>query len=137
MSRLADLLARRDCLLADGATGTNLFAMGLASGEPPEAWLLERPDDIRALHRSFVEAGADIVLTDSFGANRHRLKLHGLEGRVRELNALAARLGREVADAAGREVVVAGSIGPTGELFAPLGALTPAEAVEAFREQAE
>ena len=88
---LTRLLAERKCLLADGATGTNLFEMGLMSGDPPEIWLLEHPDRIRALHRSFVEAGADIILTNSFGANRFRLKLHGLESRAAEINALAAR----------------------------------------------
>jgi len=134
---LSRLLAERDCLLADGATGTNLFDMGLMSGEPPEIWLFEQPDRVRMLHRSFVEAGADIILTNSFGANRFRLKLHGLETRAAEINALAAGLAREVADAAGRGVVVAGSIGPTGELFAPLGGLTFESAVAAFREQAE
>jgi methionine synthase I (cobalamin-dependent) len=134
---LSRLLAERDCLLADGATGTNLFDLGLVSGEAPEIWLIEQPDRIRALHRSFVEAGADIILTNSFGANRFRLKLHGLELRALELNATAAGLAREFADAAGRPVVVAGSIGPTGELFEPLGALTFEGAVAAFREQAE
>src|SRR5829696_9856913 len=98
---LSRLLAERDCLLADGATGTNLFDMGLMSGEPPEIWLIEQPDRIRALHRSFVDAGADIILTNSFGANRFRLKLHGLETRALELNATAARLAREVVEAAG------------------------------------
>jgi 5-methyltetrahydrofolate--homocysteine methyltransferase len=134
---LSRLLAERDCLLADGATGTNLFDLGLMSGEAPEVWLFEQPDRIRALHRSFVEAGADIILTNSFGANRYRLKLHGLESRAVELNAMAAGLAREVADSAGRAVVVAGSIGPTGELFEPLGALTFEGAVAAFREQAD
>lgn len=137
MNRLEDLLARKGTLLADGATGTNLFDMGLQSGDPPEEWNITRPDDIRTLHRRFVEAGADIILTNTFGANRHRLKLHRFEDRVHEFNAAAARLAREVADAADREVIVGGSIGPTGELFAPLGALTHDEAVAAFVEQAE
>lgn len=135
MNRLERLLAEKGTLLADGATGTNLFDMGLTSGDPPEEWTLTHPDRISSLHRKFVEAGADIVLTNTFGANRHRLKLHGLEGRVRELNAAAARLAREVADAAARPVIVGGSVGPTGELFVPLGALTLDEAVEAFAEQ--
>ncbi|MCA1297469.1 betaine--homocysteine S-methyltransferase [Stappia indica] len=137
MNKLEDLLARKRTLLADGATGTNLFDMGLTSGDPPEEWNLTEPDKIRALHRGFVEAGADIILTNSFGANRHRLKLHKLEGRVHELNAAAGQLAREVAEGSGREVLVGGSIGPTGELFAPLGALSHEEAVDTFREQAE
>ncbi|WP_264602348.1 betaine--homocysteine S-methyltransferase [Rhodobium gokarnense] len=132
---LQDLLADKGVLLADGATGTNFFDMGLASGEAPEVWNLEQPDKVRALHRAFVEAGADIILTNTFGANRHRLKLHGLEGRVVELNRVAAQLARAEADAAGRAVLVGGSIGPTGELLVPLGALTYEGAVEAFSEQ--
>jgi 5-methyltetrahydrofolate--homocysteine methyltransferase len=134
--RLTRLLAERPALLADGATGTNYFEMGLAPGEAPEAWLLEAPEKVKDLHARFIAAGSDVVLTNTFGANRFRLKLHGLEERAAELNLVAARLAREVADASGRDVVVAGSMGPTGELFEPLGALTPEAAVAAFAEQA-
>ncbi len=131
------LLAEKGVLLADGATGTNLFAMGLLSGEAPELWNESEPDKIAALHRGFVEAGADIILTNSFGGTRHRLKLHQADDRVFELNRRAAELARAVADAAGRRVIVAGSVGPTGELLQPLGAMSYAEAVEAFAEQIE
>jgi 5-methyltetrahydrofolate--homocysteine methyltransferase len=134
---LARLLAERRVLLADGATGTNLFERGLVSGDSPELWNDIHADRIAGLHREFVEAGADIILTNSFGANRRRLMLHQLEGRTRELNRLAARLAREVADAAGRPVVVAGSVGPTGDLLAPLGPISEDEAVEVFAEQVE
>ena len=134
---LSRLLQTRDWLMADGATGTNLFNMGLASGEPPELWNVDKPDNIRALYRGAVEAGSDIFLTNSFGGNASRLKLHNAQDRVRELNRLAASLGREVADAAGRPVVVAGSMGPTGDIFAPMGTLTHELAVEMFHEQAE
>ena len=136
-SLLQKLLAEGRPLLADGATGTNLFAMGLTSGESPELWNETHPDRIRALHQAFVDAGSDIVLTNSFGGNRRRLALHGAEGRVRELNRLAAENARAVADRAGRPVVVAGSVGPTGDVFAPLGPLTEDEAVEIFVEQIE
>jgi methionine synthase I (cobalamin-dependent) len=135
--RLDELLAQKPVLLADGATGTNLFEMGLMSGDPPEMWNLEHPDRIHALHQSFVEAGADIILTNSFGGNRRRLALHKLDGRVKELNAAAARNARLVADGAGRPVIVAGSVGPTGDLFQPLGPLTEDDAVEIFVEQIE
>ncbi|MGD9919473.1 MAG: betaine--homocysteine S-methyltransferase, partial [Paenirhodobacter sp.] len=118
-------------------TGTNLFNMGLASGEPPELWNVDHPDRIATLYRGAVEAGSDLFLTNSFGANASRLKLHGAQGRVRELNRIAAEIGREVAEKAGREVAVCGSIGPTGEIFAPMGTLTHAVAVEIFHEQAE
>ena len=134
---LSRLLATRDWLMADGATGTNLFNMGLSSGEPPEFWNVDQPDNIRRLYRSAVEAGSDIFLTNSFGGNAARLKLHAAQGRVRELNRVAASLGREIADAAGRTVVVAGSVGPTGEIFQPMGNLTHDLAVEIFHEQAE
>lgn len=135
MDRLSELLAERDWLLLDGATGTNLFAMGLESGEAPELWNISAPDKIRALHRGFIEAGSDLILTNSFGGSRYRLKLHEAQGRVRELNVAAARIARACADDAGRPVVVAGSVGPTGEILQPVGTLSQDDAVAAFREQ--
>jgi len=134
---LSDLIAEKGVLLADGATGTNLFAMGLMSGDAPELWNVEHPEKITKLHQDFVDAGADIILTNSFGGTRHRLKLHDAQDRVFELNKKAAELARAVADKAGRKVIVAGSVGPTGELLVPLGALTFENAVEAFKEQME
>jgi len=132
---LEALLATRTVVLADGATGTNYFQMGLEAGEPPELWNVDHPERVQELHRAFVDAGADIILTNTFGGNRHRLKLHHAEDRVFELNQRAAELAREVADEASRPVVVAGSVGPTGELLAPLGALTGDDALEVFTEQ--
>ncbi|MEP4754394.1 MAG: homocysteine S-methyltransferase family protein, partial [Nitratireductor sp.] len=105
------LMAEKGVLLADGATGTNLFAMGLLSGEAPELWNETEPDKITALHRGFVEAGSDIILTNSFGGTRHRLKLHQAEDRVFELNRRAAEIARALADSAERRVIVAGSVG--------------------------
>ncbi|WP_238380964.1 betaine--homocysteine S-methyltransferase [Alkalilacustris brevis] len=134
---LSQLLASRDWLLADGATGTNLFNQGLGAGDPPEFWNIERPSDIAALYRGAVEAGSDLFLTNTFGANAARLRLHGATARVAELNRAGAEIGREVATGAGRAVIVAGSMGPTGEIMAPMGTLTQAEAVEIFHEQAE
>ncbi len=134
---LSELLTSRDWLLADGATGTTLFNMGLASGEPPEFWNVDHPDRIAELYSGAVEAGSDLFLTNSFGGNAARLKLHQAQGRVRELNRIAAEIGREVADKSGRKVVVAGSMGPTGEIMEPMGALTYDSAVEMFHEQAE
>jgi methionine synthase I (cobalamin-dependent) len=134
---LETLLARGRPLLADGAMGTNLFAMGLNSSDSPELWNDRHPDRIRALHQSFIDAGADIVLTNSFGGNRRRLMTHQLEGRVHELNALAARIARSASRDAGRPIVVAGSVGPTGERLAPRGALTADEAFDIFVEQIE
>ena len=132
---LAELLATRDVLLADGATGTNYFAVGLTAGHPPELWNLEHPERVVGLHQQFVDAGADIILTNSFGGSAQRLKLHHAQDRVFEFAERAAQLARGVADAAPRPVVVAGSVGPTGELFEPLGALTHEVAVASFQEQ--
>ena len=134
---LSKLLATRDWLMADGATGTNLFNMGLSAGDAPEMWNVDHPDRIKALYAGAVDAGSDIFLTNTFGGNGSRLKLHNAQGRVRELNRVSAAIGREVADASGRTVIVAGSVGPTGEIFEPMGTLTHARAVEMFHEQAE
>jgi methionine synthase I (cobalamin-dependent) len=134
--RLTPLLAQRPWLLADGATGSNLFDRGLQSGDAPELWNVAHPERIAQLHGAFVEAGADIILTNSFGGTRHRLKLHQAEHRVAELNALAARIARSEADRAGRVVLVAGSIGPTGGILEPLGPLSLSAAEDAFTEQA-
>jgi len=130
-------LAQRPWLLADGATGSNLFHRGLQSGEAPELWNTEHPQRIAELERAFVEAGADIILTNTFGGTRYRLKLHKAGDRVAELNEKAAAIARAEADRAGRTVLVAGSIGPTGEILEPLGALSLEAAREAFAEQAE
>ncbi len=134
---LSHLLSTRDWLLADGATGTNLFNMGLSSGEPPELWNIDQPDNIRALYQGAVDAGSDLFLTNTFGGNASRLKLHNAQSRVHELNRVGAAIGRDIADACSRTVIVAGSIGPTGEIFEPMGSLTHARAVEMFHEQAE
>ncbi|QRM56954.1 betaine--homocysteine S-methyltransferase [Sinorhizobium sp. BG8] len=134
---LSALLAEKPFLLADGATGTSLFAMGLEAGEAPELWNEAKPENITKLHQDFVDAGADIILTNTFGGTRHRLKLHHAQDRVHDLNRRAAEIARAVADKAERRVVVAGSVGPTGELLVPLGALTYTEAVDAFAEQIE
>ncbi len=135
MSRLTRLLGEKKILLADGATGTNLFDMGLTSGMAPEIWNLELAQNITRLHRSFVDAGSDILVTNSFGASARRLHLHNLEGRVHEINARAAEIAAQCGAKSGREIVIAGSVGPTGDLFAPLGELTYEQAVEVFIEQ--
>jgi methionine synthase I (cobalamin-dependent) len=136
IDRLTPLLAERAWLLADGATGSNLFNRGLQSGDAPELWNESRPQVIADLERAFVEAGADIILTNTFGGTRYRLKLHKAEDRMAELNESAARIARGVADAAGRTVLVGGSIGPTGEILEPLGPLSLEAARRAFEEQA-
>lgn len=134
---LSKMLESRDWLLADGATGTNLFNMGLSSGDAPEMWNETHPENIRKLYSFAVDSGCDLFLTNSFGGNASRLKLHGQEKRARALSRISAELGREVADASGRTVVVAGSVGPTGDIMEPVGTLSHADAVEIFHEQAE
>lgn len=134
---LSDLLAEKKWLLTDGATGTNLFNMGLSSGDAPELWNVDEPAKIKALYKGSVDAGSDLFLTNTFGGNASRLKLHDAQNRVRELNIAASEIGREVADTAGRKVVVAGSVGPTGDIMVPMGPLTHEAAVEMFHEQAE
>lgn len=133
---LRQLLDTRPWLLADGATGTSLFDMGLQSGDAPELWNIDHPDRVSTHYRDFIDAGSDIVLTNSFGGTRYRLSLHQAQDRVHELNREAARLLREAVDASGRAVVAAGSMGPTGEILQPVGSLGFDDAVAAFADQA-
>jgi 5-methyltetrahydrofolate--homocysteine methyltransferase len=135
--RWQGLLDEGGPILADGAMGTMLFAAGLQFGDPPEVWNVTQPEVVRRIHRGYLEAGSRILMTNTFGANRLRLRLHGLEDRVAELNRTAAILLRAEVEAAGGRALVAGDIGPTGEIMAPLGTLDEAEAVEVFAEQAE
>lgn len=136
MNLLESLLTSHDYILADGGMGTMLMGAGLEQGDPPEQWNVLHPDQVRAVHRGYIEAGAQIILTNSFGGSRFRLKLHGLQGRVAEFNRAAAEVARAEADAAPHDVVVAGSMGPSGELLRPLGTLTFEEARDGFAEQA-
>ena len=135
-STLHKLFANRDWLLADGATGTNYFAMGLQSGDAPELWNVSHSERVASLHRSFIDAGADIILTNSFGGSSYRLKLHQAQDRVAELNLAAASIARNEADRADRPVIVAGSLGPTGEILQPVGTLDSGAAEDAFAVQA-
>ncbi len=133
---LQNLLDSQAVVVADGGMGTLLFARGLVRGSAPELWNVEHPDAVRQIHADYIAAGAQIVLTNSFGGSRLRLKSHGLDGRAAELNRAAALLARAEADRADHPVVVAGSMGPTGALLAPLGDLEYDEAVAVFAEQA-
>jgi methionine synthase I (cobalamin-dependent) len=122
--------------LADGAMGTMLFEYGLSFGEAPETWNLLHPELVRRVHRGYLEAGSQIVLTNTFGGNSSRLAMHNLEDRVPELNRTAAVLARQEVEQGGWNALVAGDIGPTGEIFAPLGTLSYEDAVDIFAEQA-
>ena len=131
------LLATGAPLVADGAMGTTLFSLGLEGGGCPELLNVEQADLVEKVHRGFIDAGSDIILTNTFGGNRLRLALHNLDSRVGELNAGAVAAARHAADQAGRPVAIAGSVGPTGELFAPLGTLSYEQGVEVFAEQCQ
>jgi 5-methyltetrahydrofolate--homocysteine methyltransferase len=133
VNRLAALLGAHRPVLLDGAMGTLLQDKGLEDGAPGELWNLDNPDAVRGAHAAYADAGARLLTTNTFGATRPRLDLHGLGDRVGEVNRTAARLARSVADERG--LLVAGDLGPTGELLAPLGTLTPEEAQELFAEQ--
>jgi methionine synthase I (cobalamin-dependent) len=137
MNCLQELLSERGVLMVDGAMGTRLFATDLEAGDAPERMNLDQPDAIVAVHRRYIDAGSDIVLTNSFGGTSFRLKLHKLDNQVVEINAAAARHGRAAADSVDRKVLVAGSMGPSGELLEPMGALTMDAARLAFGEQAK
>jgi len=128
----------RECgvLLADGATGSNLFDAGLQSGDAPELWNTRHPERVSRQCMRFIEAGSDIVLTNTFGGSRYRLSRHDAAARVAEINRAGARIARQAAARARRPVIVGGSIGPSGEIMQPLGALRHADAVDAFAEQA-
>jgi len=128
-------LAAGELFVTDGATGTNLQRMGLPVGASAEIWVLENPEAIASLARSFVDAGSDIILTCTFGGTRLRLEASGLADRFEEVNRKAV----EIAQAAtkGMDVLVAGSIGPTGHMLAPLGTLQGEDAEADFRAQAQ
>ena len=137
MNKVLDLFQQQGFLVLDGAMGTQLFARGLVSGGSPEAWNIEYPERVQSVHQAYVDAGSDVILTNSFGGTRYRLKLHNLQDRVVELNRAAAQNARAVADGAGRPVLVAGSMGPTGELLVPMGSMSYEECRAAFAEQAQ
>ena len=137
MATWQELVSNGSTVMADGAMGTMLMANGLEFGDPPEVWNLEHPEIVRRVQRAYAEAGAQILLTNTFGGNRLRLELHSREDRVDQLNRTAAVLSRVEATAADHPVLVAGDIGPTGQIMASIGGtLTPALAREVFAEQA-
>ena len=133
--KLDILIQEKKYLVADGATGTNFFAMGLESGYPPELWNIEEPNNVANNHKSFIAAGSDIILTNSFGANEFRLKLHDAQNDTYIINYKAAEIAKKAAAGFNREIIIAGSIGPSGELITPLGELSEEDAVKGFYKQ--
>lgn len=136
MDVIQSLLADNPYILTEGAMGTMLFASGLTQGYSPEFWNVEQPEKVAAIHQAYLDAGAQILLTNTFGGTRFRLALHKAEERVEELNIAAVKLLQEVAQTASRPVLVAGNIGPTGQVLLPYGEMSFDEAREAFAEQA-
>jgi len=133
MPTLNELVSQSPYVVLDGAMGTMLQSAGLDDGAASESWNVDRPDDVAAIHRAYLAAGARVITTNTFGGTRPRLELQGLGDRVHELNREGARIARDSARPYG--ALVAGDLGPTGELLEPLGTLTADEAQAHFEEQ--
>jgi len=136
MATIHGLLNTRDYVITDGAMGTVLFAAGLEQGDPPELWNLKFPNRVADVHQAYIDSGSQIILTNTFGGNRLRLALHNAESQVSSANKAAAEILRSIADRSDQEVIVAGDIGPSGEVLAPYGELAFQDAKDAFQEQA-
>ncbi len=136
-TQLSDLLAGGGTILADGATGTQMFKLGLGDGAPPETWNETMPENVLLVHQQYIDAGAQIILTNTFGGTTFRLKLHNLQDQSVELNRMGAALAKQAAESSGKTVFAAGSIGPTGEIMKPMGNMSYEEAVESFAIQAK
>jgi methionine synthase / methylenetetrahydrofolate reductase (NADH) len=124
-------------LLGDGAMGTMLYARGVPLDACFDVFNVNEPKIVQAIHAEYIQAGADWIETNTFGANRFKLAVHGLAARVREINLRGAKLARDVRETMGRDVFVLGSLGPLGKYLAPLGSIAPEDARAAFLEQAE
>ncbi|MBU0534258.1 MAG: homocysteine S-methyltransferase family protein [Candidatus Omnitrophica bacterium] len=131
MNKLQRLLKKKKVLVADGAWGTELIKRGLAVSDVPEVWNLENPFFVKEIAKSYRDADADIILTNTFGANRLKLNRTGFKGDVKEINRIGVELSKEEA---GSSLVFA-SIGPTGELLKPLGNFNEADFIEVFTQQ--
>jgi 5-methyltetrahydrofolate--homocysteine methyltransferase len=136
METLSTLIKSGKPILLDGAMGTMLINAGLDSGDSPEEWNILHPEKIRQVHRKYIEAGSQIILTNSFGGSTIRLESHDLGDRTHEINSAAAKNARAEADVHERDVFVAGSIGPTGQILEPLGTLSKEDAQKSFSVQA-
>jgi len=134
---LLEIINSKGWILADGATGTNMFDLwsDLPPGAALEPLCITMPERVKHLHTLFLDKGSDIILTNSFGANACRLKLHGMEDKTYELNRRAAEIARSTASTYNRKILIAGSVGPTGELLQPLGTLTSEHALSVFSKQ--
>jgi len=134
-AKFLNLLSTDTPLLADGAMGTVLHGRGIGFDKCFDELNLTDPAEVADVHREYIEAGAQIVLTNTFGANRYKLAKHGLEGKLAEINRAGVELARRVVAASFRDVFVAGDIGPLGVRIAPYGRVSLEEARSAFAEQ--
>lgn len=132
---LLSRLISGEILVCDGAMGTMLQSLGYSPGESPEKWGTEHEEVLREVHRRYIEAGADIILTNTFGGNRLKLEKYGLGSEVETLNERLAQIAADEASKAQRPVYVAGDVGPTGEFMEPIGLLTESDMVEVFSQQ--
>ncbi|HEU4798131.1 MAG TPA: bifunctional homocysteine S-methyltransferase/methylenetetrahydrofolate reductase, partial [bacterium] len=123
-------------LLADGAMGTELYARGVPFDQCFDELNLTAPDLVRSIHLDYIQSGAELIETNTFGANSFKLAGHNLADRLEEINRAGARISREAVDISGRTVFIAGSMGPIGRPVAPLGTVTPEEVRQAYAEQA-
>jgi 5-methyltetrahydrofolate--homocysteine methyltransferase len=133
-NRFLERLQSTKTLVLDGATGTNLQQRGLPVGMPSDAWVIDNPEAVKQLHRSFLEAGSDIILTNSFGSTQLHLEHAGLADRFEETNRRAVELARQAVE--GTHTLVGGSMGPLGEMLQPYGILSDADAEAAYAGQA-
>lgn len=137
MTTIQSILEKSGYVITDGAMGTVLFSSGLDQGDPPELWNVDYPDRVAAVHQAYYDAGAQVMLTNTFGGNRYRLMLHNAQDRVAEVNQAAAAILREVVSKNDNQAVVAGDIGPSGQVLTPYGELSFQEAKEGFAQQAD
>lgn len=135
MSIFEQKLTSQKMIIGDGAMGTSLQKEGLAPGEAPEKWNITHPEKIIEVHASFLNAGSELIETNTFGASYVRLQQEGLESDFTALNQRAVQLAQKAAEAAGGDIIVAGSVGPTGKMLQPLGDLKPREAFSSYRRQ--
>ncbi|RPJ16401.1 MAG: bifunctional homocysteine S-methyltransferase/methylenetetrahydrofolate reductase, partial [Chloroflexi bacterium] len=124
-----------ETILADGAMGTMLHAHGIGFDKCFDELNLTNPSAVAEIHRAYIEAGAQLIITNTFGANRFKLAKHGLADHVLEINRASVDLAKRVVSASFREVLVAGDVGPLGVRIAPFGRVQPEQARAAFAEQ--